>query len=255
LKKRKKGNLKKKLNEAKLKKNRESLTEPVISNLIGNMIQVIEKDLKIEFSDSEKIFFKNDIYKEYQIINKIVGRMKTVKDLREALSKIYERLDFNLSEIINNIGEKTTCSKGCGFCCHQRIGISFPAFSYLMTFVTEDHIEKAKKFVEDDMQYGKACIFLKDNSCSIYSNRPFPCRSYFSVQPKVCCKEFYIDRKPSLHDNMPAIVSGYGQLFDSVVDFVFDTYGYQRIYDIDMAKLILKYNEESLKKWLNKETL
>jgi len=255
LKKRKKSSLKKKLKEDKLRKYRKNLTEPVILDLIENMIQVIEKDLKIKFLENEKTFFKKDIHKEYQIINEEIGKIKTVEDLRESLSEIYKRLDFNLSEIIKNLGEVTTCSKGCGFCCHQRIGLSFPALSYLMSCVTEDHIEKAKKFVEADMQYGKPCIFLKDNSCSIYSNRPFPCRSYFSVQPKICCKEFYIDRKPSLHNNMPAIVSGYGQLFDSVVDFIFDSYGYQRIYDIDMAKLILKYNKESLKKWLNKETL
>jgi len=255
LKKRKKGNLKRKLIESKFKKYRKKLIKPVILDLIDNMIKVIEKDINSKFSDGEKNFFKDIIYKDYQFINKEVGNIRTAKNLREVMLELYKILDYNLSKIFKNIGDVITCSKGCGFCCHQRIGLTFPALANIIPHVTQDNIEDAKKFIEADMQYGKACIFLKDNSCSIYSDRPFTCRSYFSVKPNLLCKEFYIDRKPSLHNNMPTIVYGYGKLFDSMVDFVFDSYGYQRIYDIDMAKLIINYNEQSLERWLHKEML
>jgi len=259
-----KSNLKKKLRDKKFKNIRNKFTKPVILNLIEKMIQVIERDVKFSFQLGERKFLTEKIYEEYKILNKDIGNIKNKDDLRQVMTDVYKRVDDNIKDIFDNIGVKVSCSKGCSHCCHQIIGTSFPSLYMITPHVDENLLERANEFIEDGREFGKACVltrtpcvFLKDNSCSVYQDRPFPCRSYFSVKPAIDCMEHYINQKQVLQNSIPSLVVGYGQLMDSITDFVFDSHGYQRIYDKNMAIFILEYHKTDnfIEKWLNKEDI
>lgn len=252
-KRKRKSNLKRSFLEAKYKKLRSKLTEPFVLDIIGNMIKIVEGDLKVTFNRSDKQFLVDAAYIEYSLMNKEVSNISDETDLYNVMSNAYQRLDATISGILSDVGAKVSCSKGCSYCCHQHIGVTVPSLLMLVK-----HIDKScLNNINDFMDYEKSCVFLKNGSCSIYSDRPFACRSFFSVKPALDCKKTYIDLKPQLKNNMPAIVRAYEELMDSITDFVFDSYGYQRIYNQNMIELIKVYfeNESFMKKWLNKENI
>jgi len=251
MKKRKKSNLKRKLREEKMKKLREKLTRTSVVNVIYNMIGMTEKDLGISFNEDEKELLVTAMYSEYSTLNKDVGQIRTEHDLYRVMKSAYERLDSTISGIVFDDGAKITCSKGCSYCCHQYISVSVPS----LLMVARNIDKSCLKDIDQFMDYESPCMFLKDHKCEIYPDRPFPCRWYFSVRPSSLCEETYIQLKPNMKYNMPAIVVAHGHVTDAITDFVFDSYGYQRIYTQNMIQLIKDYfNDDSfMKKWLNKE--
>lgn len=82
-------------------------------------------------------------------------------------------------------------------CCHTNVDITEDEAKLIVKSLAEPLSEEQLRRMElqaavppdSPDEFGKlsfgdrACIFLKDNRCSIYANRPFVCRKWFVCQP------------------------------------------------------------------------
>ena len=118
-------------------------------------------------------------------------------------------------------GKSVSCRAGCGACCRQLVPVSeTEAFelSELVKSMPEprrsvirerfaeglarlrsagffDRLEAAsrgkeveyRKAVNEYFEYGVACPFLEDESCSIHEHRPITCREYLVTSPPELC--------------------------------------------------------------------
>ncbi|MCZ4310144.1 YkgJ family cysteine cluster protein [Vibrio pomeroyi] len=95
------------------------------------------------------------------------------------LERIYTFLDYN-AEFVSTF---SVCKQGCSACCKSDVRISTLEAKY----IEKKTGVKAKKVGKVSSGHKEACPFLKDNSCSIYNERPFNCRTLFTLDdPKYC---------------------------------------------------------------------
>lgn len=118
----------------------------------------------------------------------------------------HERIDDHVSNMIERgkkEGQTTSCGKGCGFCCFQKVDITSDEALLLNEFIEEENIEldeevmtkqtackDAKEYMELSAKDRK-CIFLdNDMSCKVYQYRPGSCRTVLVISdPKDCDTE------------------------------------------------------------------
>ena len=144
-------------------------------------------------------------------------------------------------------GAKVSCQKGCGACCRQLVPISEVEACQLRDLVNDmpeprrseirarfaaerlrlqrsgllekllapDLLrpEERTPFALDYFFQGIACPFLEEGSCSIYSDRPIPCREYLVVSPAENCAKPSPDGVKCL--KIPAEVSRAVRCFNS----------------------------------------
>jgi Fe-S-cluster containining protein len=118
-------------------------------------------------------------------------------------------------------GDKVSCRKGCGVCCRQLVPISEVEARQILVLVNdmpEPRSSEIRKrfearrlrlqeagllerllepeslrpdertpFALDYFYHDIACPFLEEESCSIYADRPIPCREYLVVSPAENC--------------------------------------------------------------------
>lgn len=78
------------------------------------------------------------------------------------------------------------CRRGCGWCCHQRVGaaaVEVLAIARALTARPEVHAALA-------WMPGKPCAFLKEGACSVYDIRPLKCRSLWHVDERHCMAKY-----------------------------------------------------------------
>ncbi|ENQ7794650.1 YkgJ family cysteine cluster protein [Pseudomonas aeruginosa] len=111
--------------------------------------------------------------KELSIANRLEqAKLSPLKKLEA----IYELL----GEIGAYVAPSTPCRKGCSSCCHFAVTVSEVEVQYIETHTK---YKRLKQVLPTDDYHGQACPFLKNNSCSIYSARPFVCRRHHSLAP------------------------------------------------------------------------
>lgn len=111
--------------------------------------------------------------KELSIANRLErAKLSPLKKLEA----IYELL----GEIGAYVAPSTPCRKGCSSCCHFAVTVSEVEVQYIEAHTKH---KRLKQVLPTDDYHGQACPFLKNNSCSIYSARPFVCRRHYSLAP------------------------------------------------------------------------
>lgn len=79
------------------------------------------------------------------------------------------------------------CRKGCGWCCHQRVGAA--AVEVLaMARALRDRPQALAALAA--WTPGAPCAFLKDGACSVYDVRPLKCRSLWHVDERHCMGKY-----------------------------------------------------------------
>jgi hypothetical protein len=97
---------------------------------------------------------------------------------------------------------EAACRKGCSYCCHTRVTVTAPEIFVLARSLRKDWSNpdnprfaafRAGEAVtrgglsDTNSPAGrKACLFLVDNACSVYTARPLPCRAYASLSLPAC---------------------------------------------------------------------
>lgn len=113
---------------------------------------------------------------------------------------VNEMMDHHL-EALNSDDNKDTataisCKRGCSHCCYIEVFVTWDEAALLLE-VAGDEIDWDK--VNDQLpghqniaHYKRACVFLKNNECSVHENRPMSCRKYFVVNdPDKCDSKKY----------------------------------------------------------------
>lgn len=132
--------------------------------------------------------------------NQYVNLFKTeLNNLTPAQKTI---IAYNLVEDSRLNKRKTSCHKGCSFCCHYRVELSEPETQLIKQHIKEKQIPIDKKLLEAqqgvsvgdywDLPKEKSkCVFLGDDeSCRIYEIRPMACRNLLvDSDPKNCDKK------------------------------------------------------------------
>jgi hypothetical protein len=99
----------------------------------------------------------------------------------------------------------SACKAGCGWCCHQQVGISVPEAIRIAVHIRALPPAEASAMVErvrslDDQTNGLAtsgrsagkqpCAFLVEGACAIYAVRPLRCRGLHSTDVGFCIASF-----------------------------------------------------------------
>ncbi len=101
------------------------------------------------------------------------------------------------------------CHKGCSWCCHQNVSVTWPELLKVLSYIVKMKDKKNIPSLAKRMKYqfqkiaGKssnqrldeklACAFLEGNRCTIHSARPLQCRGGFS-EKKQYCRDLLEDR-------------------------------------------------------------
>lgn len=91
-----------------------------------------------------------------------------------------------------------TCKDKCSACCYIPVSTNIREMMAIKTKTDWSNIDMSlvkkqmhfadpDKFVEKIPWTDRKCVFLKDNSCSIYDERPMACRRHNSVTPVELC--------------------------------------------------------------------
>jgi hypothetical protein len=82
--------------------------------------------------------------------------------------------------------KKAACGKGCGWCCHQRVGATAIEVLYIADKLRQ-RADTAPLIARlDAWPQGRACALLVDGACSIYDIRPLKCRGLYQVDARWC---------------------------------------------------------------------
>jgi Fe-S-cluster containining protein len=81
---------------------------------------------------------------------------------------------------------KAACDKGCGWCCHQRVGTTAPELLYIARELNRLPDRDAHLARLEAWPQGRACAFLVEGACSIYGLRPLKCRGLYQYDARWC---------------------------------------------------------------------
>lgn len=119
-------------------------------------------------------------------------------DKKTALLQFYQLADIIIKEFFAKSGTTASCKEGCSFCCHIPVDISEDEAAVIADYCTKNKIPISGAYlinqISKKLQVGKlvpdaACVFLKENRCSIYPVRPMNCRKYFVYSPAALCEK------------------------------------------------------------------
>jgi len=121
------------------------------------------------------------------------------KDKDQALISLYNEMEERIIDYIPMLekqGKSISCKKGCSHCCHLNVYITEIEAKIIAEYCHDHNIPidqnyLMKQLAIDENQISKsqhsACVFLKNNECSIYPVRPSVCRTmYVFTDPSLC---------------------------------------------------------------------
>jgi Fe-S-cluster containining protein len=144
-----------------------------------------------------------------------------VSDLLPVARALSDTVVRQTSGLVEEAGEKISCTRGCGACCRNLVAISEvearrirsvienlpePRRSTVRSRFAEarqrleragllEKLQAADQWTDADytvlvgtyFQQGIPCPFLEEESCSIYEERPITCREYLVTSPPEYC--------------------------------------------------------------------
>lgn len=117
------------------------------------------------------------------------------RDPKGTVRYIYATIDKAVAT--EEIPQQTSCKKGCSFCCHMNVDISYAEAEIIADYAKTHNIPLPKDYLREQLKYSRdevsvsnvsKCVFLKDGVCGIYPVRPFKCRKYYVATPPSMCE-------------------------------------------------------------------
>jgi Fe-S-cluster containining protein len=106
---------------------------------------------------------------------------------------------------------KADCRSKCPWCCYQNVQVStVEAFKVARSVSPgdiprlEEWAEKIRPYnenlevMEDRFRKGIPCVFLKNQRCSVYENRPTICRAFMAVDHRECKNAWDMRLQPDI---------------------------------------------------------
>lgn len=147
-----------------------------------------------------------------------LSRDASVRMLHEVAEEAYRLFDSACAE--SHSSPEAACHKGCSYCCYNQVSVSQVEAAYLgfymLSKLNQAEIADLEKRVDEfsrsagkmkskgvvSATHEQPCIFLVNGNCSIYSARPFACRSCNSIDEDDC-RMSILEHNPyvSIEDN------------------------------------------------------
>ena len=118
-------------------------------------------------------------------------RIRELKGVKVAVHLFYARMEEEIKHLKEDKQHTISCLNcKTGYCCHQQIDVSDDEAKVIVDFCNAVEIPIPHEYLKKQLATTKfmqlkkgcsACVFLKDNRCSIYPVRPAVCRTYFAV--------------------------------------------------------------------------
>jgi hypothetical protein len=92
-----------------------------------------------------------------------------------------------VDEVASYGGDDVACRSGCSHCCHLQVLVTQDEADVIGKRIGREAVQltgpsRGRRDVEAfDWGYHNPCTFLIDDKCSIYENRPLPCRTQLNV--------------------------------------------------------------------------
>ncbi|WP_413587037.1 YkgJ family cysteine cluster protein [Bdellovibrio sp. HCB274] len=124
----------------------------------------------------------------------LFASLPTHEDRARTLHKLVEEETAKATDV------PLSCQKGCSACCHMEVEVTSYEAEILKNLVQKGHPidhqrlqAQSQRELQDPQwkqgprNHASQCVFLKDNTCSIYEHRPVMCRRHsVSTPPKNC---------------------------------------------------------------------
>ena len=137
------------------------------------------------------------------ILDAVTGYMEQcdeVKNAKNASSMVAAVVDTHILQDqmrSPQTASRISCGKGCSHCCHISVAVDGKEADLIYEMADgwdEDevaHMRRQAEFTWEEWMTKpieqRRCIFLKNNTCSIYEFRPASCRKMFVVSPAEMC--------------------------------------------------------------------
>ncbi len=158
-----------------------TINQPVFNNAIRDDKQMGERE-EVDLVNEQKFAKENR--------EKLVARMPAQVSKREdqafnrilnskvSPAKKLESLYQMMEEMYRHVDGFTPCKKKCAACCHYGVTVSEVEIQHIERVAKKKRL-KARR--PGQSFHGQPCVFLKDDSCTIYAARPYVCRRHIAL--------------------------------------------------------------------------
>jgi Fe-S-cluster containining protein len=131
----------------------------------------------------------------------------------DQLEQVHQKIATFESSMPSALLEKSNCKKGCSRCCYVDLSVFQVEADYIVNWFNKlDSIdkkqlihkwqtEKQHKQLNFNQELTEACVFLKQEECTIYKARPLICRTQGLALNFEIDKQAFVDICP-LNENM-----------------------------------------------------
>lgn len=156
--------------------------------------------------DLQKIMEQSDEAHKEVILEAFVHYVKQIKSNRShpdpagVAAGVHDAVDKSVefTKKTHPKASEISCRQGCSHCCHLHVGITLPEAELLVRYAESQAIEIDEEKLQkqagrnlrawrDLHKEERACVFLQDDSCSVYEHRPTACRKLHVVTPPEHC--------------------------------------------------------------------
>ncbi|WP_291720476.1 YkgJ family cysteine cluster protein [Magnetospirillum sp. 64-120] len=99
--------------------------------------------------------------------------------------RLFDKLRANPAYVLG--APPAACRRGCGWCCHQKVGAAAAEVLAMSRALAERPTEAR---MLQSWKKGQPCAFLKDGACAVYDIRPLKCRSLWHVDVRHCMAKY-----------------------------------------------------------------
>lgn len=157
-----------------------------------------------------------------------------VVSLPQRISRMNARREIKLKEVLDTADQImdhaqnfAACRKGCGHCCYVSVPITDFEAKWIGDRIDIQPAPLKQSIRRDVSEYSTQtpCLFLKDNSCSIYEFRPLTCRIHmnFDIDNYWCLHENWDHPEASIpRPTISALTEAYNQLGEKLKPIVAD---------------------------------
>lgn len=147
--------------------------------------------------------FQSTAQQEYE---RAAIQLKGSKDANSALKKSYARYDNLIASAFENTANKPDCRAGCAYCCHYKVEARAHEILLIRAYIDSNFTDTERSQLvlrananegmirsltpEQHLTTNIPCMFLQQNTCTIYPVRPFRCRHFHSTDAQACEASF-----------------------------------------------------------------
>lgn len=162
------------------------------------MQQEFPKWLTDLISQNRHIFNESTVPEMMRLTKLYAKQFKLTKQLYgiRAVGAVYDLLDSSIKRLLLESNVSISCKQGCAFCCHINVEVSKDEAAYISAYCKKANIKISKSHLKEQLKTpameqpfsrASACVFLKNNLCSIYEARPAACRNHMvTTDPRLC---------------------------------------------------------------------